>query len=74
MKSTIAEQKTTLKETVNFDSYLSAEGIPDINKMTRGQIDMEIMKGYQDVLEQRVMPVEQTFANIRNNKLPMALW
>jgi len=67
VKSAIAEQKTTLKETVNFDSYLSAEGIPDICKMTREQFDTEIMQGYQDMLEQRVMPVEQTFANIRNN-------
>jgi len=65
MKNTIAEQKTALKEIVNFDSYLSVEGIPDICRMTKEQFDTEIMQGYQDVLEGNVMAVEQAFVEIR---------
>lgn len=39
----------------------------DVSKLTEGQLNAELEKGYADILEGRTKPAKQVFADIRKD-------
>ena len=54
-----------LQRGIPFELKLPAPNIPDINKLSQAELNAELEKGYQDVLQGRTKPASEVFSELR---------
>ena len=56
-----------LQRGIPFELKLPSPNVPDMSKMTQEDLDRELEKGWQDVLDGRTVPAEKVFSDLRKN-------
>ena len=64
---TMFYKQIVLHRGIPFDVSLPASRPIDISLLTAEEIDAELEKGYRDMLDGKVRPVRETFADIRKD-------
>ena len=64
---TMFYKQIVLHRGLPFDVTLPANNPLDISIMTADEIDIELEKGYQDMLKGKVKPARKAFADIRKD-------
>lgn len=54
-----------LQRGIPFELKLPAPNIPDICKLSQTELNAELEKGYQDVLQGRTRPASEVFSELR---------
>lgn len=54
-----------LQRGIPFEIKLPAPNIPDISKLSQTELNAELEKGYQDVLQGRTRPASEVFSELR---------
>lgn len=54
-----------LQRGIPFELKLPAPSIPDISKLSQTELNAELEKGYQDVLQGRTRPASEVFSELR---------
>lgn len=52
---------------IPFDVSLPPEKLLSIGNLSKKELDAELDKDYQDMIDKRVKPAEQTFSDIRRD-------
>jgi DNA-damage-inducible protein J len=64
---TMFYRQIVLHRGLPFDVTLPADRPVDISCMTAEEIDFELEKGYQDMLQGKVRPAKEAFASLRKD-------
>ena len=61
-------KQISLQRGIPFELKLPSPNVPDMSKMTQEDLDRELEKGWQDVLDGRTVPAEKVFSEAALDK------
>jgi len=62
---TMFYKQVVMQQGLPFEARLNYRNPTDISSMTKSEVNIELEKGYQDILVERVKPADEVFKSLR---------